>query len=510
MSSSVVPLSFSPELIETLNKAKKGDSKRVVQIEIKDEIFVNSADSGQSNVSKFNDVANIVPENEPCYILYKANPSQNKWVTVIWMPDGAKVRDRMIYASATDTIKKEFGYEYFLDDVQASIKEDFDDSALQDKINPASNEDVMSEAEKMLAEVKKEEEETRLEQQKLYDQRKGSKSITAMLVESNEARHDSGNARTSEKDEEEKDEKDEKGENDEKDELSPKVVVSPPKEPEAIKVKSTPAAITKATSMSSVSPSKSPTAAAASKLSTPSKSTSTTTSTPIKINTTSTTTTSSSSNSTAHKPVSAGKLPSSPFGSPTAAKGGGGLYQEMALPLDDKANSEVQRWKKGEVNWIELAIEKDKKDKIEFVSSKNIESRNLSSAVNASEARYYLFSYSVSSKKVNIFIYCCPDSSQRQLRMVYATSKNSVPAAASKLGINIEKKLEITTPSELTEDYIKSELSPKSSDTGRSSPSPHTKNVIKDSHPVYGLMTGGGSGGPAKKKIVMPPSGAYC
>jgi len=506
-SSSVVPLSFSPELVETLNKAKKGDSKRVVQIEIKDEVFINSGDSSHSNVSKFNDVADIVPENEPCYILYKANPSQNKWVTVIWMPDGAKVRDRMIYASATDTIKKEFGYEYFLDDFQASTKEDFDDSVLQNKINPASNEDVMSEAEKMLAEVKKEEEETRLEQQKLYDQRKGSKSITAVLVESNEARRSSGNARTSEKDEDEKDEDEEK---DYKDELSPKIAlsprkeaVSPTKESENIKVKSTPAMV-KSTSMSNTSSSpKSPTATT-SKLSFPPKSTttSTTTSTPIKINTST-----SSSNSTAHKPVSAGKLPSSPFGSPTASKGG--LYQEMALPLDDKANSEVQRWKKGEVNWVELAIEKDKKDKIEFVSSKTIESRNLSSAVNASEARYYLFTYSA-AKKVNIFIYCCPDASQRQLRMVYATSKNSVPAAASKLGINIEKKIEITTPSELTEDYIKSELSPKSADTGRSSPSPHTKSVIKDSHPVYGLMTGGGSGGPAKKKIVMPPNGAYC
>jgi len=219
--------------------------------------------------------------------------------------------------------------------------------------------------------------------------------------------------------------------------------------------------------------------------------------------------TTSNSSSTAHKPVSAGKLPASPFGSPTAAKGGGGLYQEMALPFDDKANSEVQRWKKGDVNWVELAIEKDKKDKIEFVSSKNIESRNLSSAVNASEARYYLFTYSA-ARKVNIFIYCCPDASQRQLRMVYATSKNSVPAAVSRLGITIDKKFEITTPSELTEDYIKLELSPKSSDAGRSSPSPHTKNVIKESHPVYGLMTGGGSGGPTKKKIVMPPHGAYC
>jgi len=508
-------------LVETLNKAKKGDSKKAVKIEIKDEVFVNSTDSS-SNVSNFNGVADIVPENEPCYILYKADPSQNKWIIVIWMPDGAKVRDRMIYASATDTIKKEFGYEYFLDDFQASTKEDFDDSALQAKIRPATSEDVMSESEKMLAEVRKEEEETRLEQQKLYDQRKGSKSSTAVLAESrdfeahrnsgNEARSSFENARTSEKDEEEKDDKDEKDEKDDKDEKDekdesppPKVVVSPTKEPENIKVKSTPAAA-KTTSMSNASTSpKSPEnkVFSASKFSTPSKptSTTTTTSSPVKV-----TTPTSSSISTANKPVSAGKLPASPFGSPIK---GGGLYQDMSLPLDDKANSEVQRWKKGDVNWVELAIEKDKKDKIEFVSSKSIESRNLSSAVNASEARYYLFTYSGMGKKVNIFIYCCPDASQRQLRMVYATSKNSIPAAAAKLGINIEKKLEISTPSELTEDYIKSELSPKA-DAGRSSPSPHPKNVIKDSHPVYSLMTGGGAGGPAKKKIVMPPNGAYC
>jgi len=498
MSSSSVPLSFSPELLEDLEKIKKG-SKRVVKIEIKNEVFVNTTGTNGADISKFESVAGMVAESEPCYVLYKVDTANNKWIIVIWMPDGVKVRDRMIYASAADTIKKEFGYDYFLEDFQASTKEDFDDSSLQVKINPTSSEAAMSEAEKMLADVKKEEEETRIEQQKLYEQRKGSKATTAILEELRKSGASEGsrkNSHHSDKDEEEHDE-------------SPKTTSPEENKPAPEIVKKPIPSATKNSALSKP-PTTSPTNKAATTTTT-TTTTSTTKSSPTspvatpKSSPTSPVATPKLSVNTSHKPISAGKLPSSPPASPT---GKGGLYQEMGLPLDDKAISELQRWKKGEVNWVELAIEKDKKEKVELVSSKQVENRNLSSVVNASEARYYMFTYSA-TKKVNLFIYCCPDNSQRQFRMIYATAKNSVPAAAAKLGITIDKKLEISTPGELTEDFIKSELSSKPiADTGRSSPSP--KSVIKESHPIYGLMAGGNSGGPTKKKIVMPPSGAYC
>ena len=45
-----------------------------------------------------------------------------QWILLAYTPDGSKVRDRMLYASTRDTLKKELGRSYFVDELYGSEK----------------------------------------------------------------------------------------------------------------------------------------------------------------------------------------------------------------------------------------------------------------------------------------------------------------------------------------------------------------------------------------------------
>jgi len=99
--------------------------------------------------------------------------------------------------------------------------------------------------------------------------------------------------------------------------------------------------------------------------------------------------------------------------------------------------------------------------------------------------------------------------------MVYSTSKPTVASQIEKEGLILApKKVEVSDPSEITAETLRSasvdvkiggfqkEL-PVGGGQVKSSSAPK----VSHEHPVYALMHQGPSG--PKKKIVMPPSGAY-
>jgi len=174
-----------------------------------------------------------------------------------------------------------------------------------------------------------------------------------------------------------------------------------------------------------------------------------------------------------------------------------------------------------------------KKKEIEAIS-KEISPRDLSDQIVTTEPRFYVYTFkSISNlgepKSTQVFIYCCPEKSPAKLRMIYSTAKTSTAAQVNDLGFTLaERRIEITDATELTEQFLKEELFQRKSLstnqlTGRNQFS--TKQfedgggVVKaakvnsvSAHPVYSMI-GKDSKSPtssSKKKIVMPPPGAYC
>lgn len=204
----------------------------------------------------------------------------------------------------------------------------------------------------------------------------------------------------------------------------------------------------------------------------------------------------------------------------------------VSVPMGDDVKDAVNKFKLGgTVNFICLGFN-DKNNGIVIFSSKSITSSQLSQEVNSTEPRYYLFK--LQSTK-NVFIYCCPEKSPVNLRMVYSTSKSQVAEQIEKLGVALAKKrVEVSDPKELTNEYLNSESSsirsvnPKASPVNfRTNPSESNVNVPPKSntsnvtapHPIYSLMSDPNNAGnkhvpttgsgEKKKKIVIPPQHAW-
>lgn len=58
-------------------------------------------------------VSASLEDDVPCYILFRVDSSSRRppeeWLLMSWVPENAKVRLKMIYASSRDALKKEFG-----------------------------------------------------------------------------------------------------------------------------------------------------------------------------------------------------------------------------------------------------------------------------------------------------------------------------------------------------------------------------------------------------------------
>eukprot|EP01112_Ceratiomyxa_fruticulosa_P017693 TRINITY_DN5567_c0_g1_i1.p1 TRINITY_DN5567_c0_g1~~TRINITY_DN5567_c0_g1_i1.p1 ORF type:complete len:426 (+),score=74.47 TRINITY_DN5567_c0_g1_i1:384-1661(+) len=255
--------------------------------------------------------------------------------------------------------------------------------------------------------------------------------------------------------------------------------------------------------------------------------------------------------------------------SKAAAGGGIGGYHQVKIPIGESVHNELPKFKDGTINFMRFIIDK-KGSVIDLDHSASILPSELPSNLHISEPRFYLYSHQRSSgERFSIFIYACPDASHPSTRMVYSTSKPTVAQDLIQLGIQVVKRLEVRGGDDVTEDKIEEELgtstaaqsysyssgassygsSPKplysqsglrstgartqlvGSSEGRSygygGSSPKSKPLgvalpsmkeatkygkpssVAAPHPVYSLMAGAKAPPATKKKVVMPPPGAW-
>jgi len=197
-----------------------------------------------------------------------------------------------------------------------------------------------------------------------------------------------------------------------------------------------------------------------------------------------------------------------------------GGYHQVKIPLADSVKDHVNKMKSGIVNLVELCINSTN-NAVDVVKSVSVSPSEVGDHLHKLEPRFYLYNYqqirSPAHTKVNIFIYLCPDASAPQMRMVYSTSKPTVAQDITGLGIQFAKRIEIRGGDELA-DFIRNDLSaPRPSQYSvaatRSYPEKEktsSAKAVSAPHPIYSLMTGDTSKpAPMKKKIIIPPPGAY-
>lgn len=96
-------------------------------------------------------------------------------------------------------------------------------------------------------------------------------------------------------------------------------------------------------------------------------------------------------------------------------------------------------------------------------SETDVSPSSLSSKISDSEPRYTFYHYPGSTSI--IFIYTCPSTSSIRQRMLYASSRRSALQLAEMEGLEVAKRVEASTPDEITEERLREEVNP-SQETG--------------------------------------------
>jgi twinfilin-like protein len=103
---------------------------------------------------------------------------------------------------------------------------------------------------------------------------------------------------------------------------------------------------------------------------------------------------------------------------------------------------------------------------MELASSTSTPMSSLSSTISSTEPRYsfyrYTHTYNGTSSSPILFIYTCPSGSKIKERMLYAaSSRSAIQVAEAEAGLKVEKKIEASSPDDISEESIDGDLHPK-------------------------------------------------
>ncbi|KAI1299817.1 Twinfilin-1 [Mortierella claussenii] len=122
------------------------------------------------------------------------------------------------------------------------------------------------------------------------------------------------------------------------------------------------------------------------------------------------------------------------------------------------------------INFVKLAIDAEN-ERIDLASEAKITAKELVKNIDGESPRFTFYAFEHTHNGTThdslVFMYTCPSKSKIRERMLYSSCRAGVlQAAKDNAGLNVDKKLETTDVSDLTEAFILEELHPHSA--GRS------------------------------------------
>ncbi|KAI0928660.1 hypothetical protein AcW2_004599 [Taiwanofungus camphoratus] len=117
-------IAVSNELSSIFSDALDSNSVRFLKVSIRNESLVPDGALPPSGTLEedLDRVNNILEDDVPAYILVKLDGPPNDWLAVNYVPDSAKVRDKMLYAATRNTLTKSLGSAHFTDSMFATSK----------------------------------------------------------------------------------------------------------------------------------------------------------------------------------------------------------------------------------------------------------------------------------------------------------------------------------------------------------------------------------------------------
>jgi len=119
-------IAVSPELASTFADAISSRNVRFLKISIQNEVLVADATIPPSSTleTDLNQLQSLLEDNIPAYVFVRLDDPPSSWLAVHYVPDTAKIREKMIYASTRNSVTKSLGATNFVDTIFATSKED--------------------------------------------------------------------------------------------------------------------------------------------------------------------------------------------------------------------------------------------------------------------------------------------------------------------------------------------------------------------------------------------------
>ena len=453
MSSSATTLPISSTVSELWLAERDGGSTRALLLAVRNEVCTLLAQRAASGTvaADFAALADAVPRDGACYVLYREEGS--RWVFVSFIPDSAPVREKTLYASALAALRRDLGEHYFVLAARFSRADEFDWAALQAAQQPV---ECLNEREQHIRQLDAMEATARAEMEAAARDKAREKQAAKQAA-----------------------------------------------------AKQAPATATAS-------------ATAARPMPTPPKPRATTTPS-ATTSTASTTTSGTSVAAMRHAFENPSELPS--VQRPAGTRGGAGAsasssefgnaealggYHTVTLPFTRECGDALERLRAGTATTVVMRIESET---VALVRAGTEGAGALGPLLDGTEPRFLLHRAAGSDR--TLFVYCCPDRSRPQLRMVYATAKPSVVDEAERHGLCVAGKMEVRSGAEVTAAAVADALRPRRAGAGygcaRASPTVNraAENAVRAPHPVYSQIAQNRTGTGPMKRIVLPPSAAY-
>jgi len=149
-------ITVSNELTSAFSDAVNSSDVRFLKIIIQNEYLVpdQSIPKSGSLEDDLDTLGDILEDDVPAYVLVRLDDPSSAWLALFYVPDTARVRDKMLYAATRSNLTKSLGAAHFSDSLFATSKNDVTAEAYRKhKVHMAAPK-PMSEREKEMETVK--------------------------------------------------------------------------------------------------------------------------------------------------------------------------------------------------------------------------------------------------------------------------------------------------------------------------------------------------------------------
>lgn len=152
-------LSIHSDILREFTNAQESKSIRIMKIRIVDEeLRFDSLTPKQNDCNNdFNNSLFSFNEREASIALFCINDEivdVQSWILIAWVPEGCRVRDKMLYASSREDIKTYLGASFFSSEYYANTFDDLTWENYQQSLRRDFGEEILTEKERLIKEEK--------------------------------------------------------------------------------------------------------------------------------------------------------------------------------------------------------------------------------------------------------------------------------------------------------------------------------------------------------------------